>query len=172
MKNVCHRDIKPSNVLYDADSKKIKIIDFGTSKKFLRRNKKFDMLTITGTLFYRAPEMFIGGGYDQKVDIWSIGIMIYKLICGRTPFESLYLSDTIQNIKQNEPLFDGQIWEGVNSNLKNLIKRMLKKDPIYRLNASDCLKDVQFYSLTFLKLTNLTQSYQQILNQQIQEQNF
>jgi calcium-dependent protein kinase len=44
------------------------------------------MLTITGTLYYRAPEMFMGGGYNEKVDIWSSGIMIYKLITGRTPF--------------------------------------------------------------------------------------
>ena len=44
------------------------------------------MLTITGTLFYRAPEMFIGGGYDQKVDVWAVGVMIYKLNCGKTPF--------------------------------------------------------------------------------------
>ena len=63
-KHVCHRDLKPSNILYDTENKKIKIIDFGTSKKFFRRQHKFDMLTITGTLFYRAPEMFIGGGYD------------------------------------------------------------------------------------------------------------
>lgn len=86
-------------MLYDAENKKIKIIDFGTSKKFFRRNKKFDMLTITGTLFYRAPEMFVGGGYDEKVDIWSVGIMIYRLISGFTPFESPYLSDTINKIK-------------------------------------------------------------------------
>ena len=63
-KNICHRDFKPENVLYDSENKKIKIIDFGTSKKFIRRNTKFDMLTLTGTLFYRAPEMFVGGGYD------------------------------------------------------------------------------------------------------------
>lgn len=43
--------------------------------------------------------MFSGGGYDEKVDVWSIGITIYKLICGKTPFESIYLSDTINRIK-------------------------------------------------------------------------
>jgi len=63
-KNISHRDLKPENVLYDSETKSIKLIDFGTSKKFLRRDAKIDMLTITGTLFYRAPEMFSGGGYD------------------------------------------------------------------------------------------------------------
>ena len=54
-KHVAHRDLKPSNILYDHENRKIKIIDLGTSKKFFRRNQKCDMLTITGTLFYRAP---------------------------------------------------------------------------------------------------------------------
>ena len=44
------------------------------------------MLTITGTLYYRAPEMFSGGGYNEKVDIWATGITIYKIVTGRTPF--------------------------------------------------------------------------------------
>lgn len=46
------------------------------------------MLTITGTLNYRAPQMFLGGGYDEKVDIWAAGITLYQLITGKTPFES------------------------------------------------------------------------------------
>ncbi len=61
---MAHRDIKPENVLYDREKRMIKIIDFGTAKKFIRRHKRFEMLTITGTPFYRAPEMFTGGGYD------------------------------------------------------------------------------------------------------------
>ncbi len=46
------------------------------------------MLTLTGTPYYRAPEMFMGGGYDERVDIWALGVMIYKLIAKSTPFES------------------------------------------------------------------------------------
>lgn len=61
---ICHRDIKPDNILYDRTNNQIKIIDFGISKKINVRGKQIDMLTITGTLFYRAPEMFLGGGYD------------------------------------------------------------------------------------------------------------
>ncbi len=63
-KGVCHRDIKPDNIMINEEEKKIKIIDFGISKKMIVRKQKIDMLTITGTLFYRAPEMFIGGGYN------------------------------------------------------------------------------------------------------------
>lgn len=61
---ICHRDIKPENILYDEVNKSVKIIDFGISKKLMNRGRDTDMLTITGTLYYRAPEMFEGGGYD------------------------------------------------------------------------------------------------------------
>ncbi len=53
--NICHRDIKPENILYDEANNRIKIIDFGISKKITNRGSKRDMLTITGTLYYRAP---------------------------------------------------------------------------------------------------------------------
>lgn len=54
-KGVSHRDIKPENIMINEEDKKIKIIDFGIAKKMISRKQKIDMLTITGTLFYRAP---------------------------------------------------------------------------------------------------------------------
>ena len=48
------------------------------------------MLTHTGTLYYKAPQMFLGGGYDQKIDNWALGVTIYKLVTRKTPFESIY----------------------------------------------------------------------------------
>ena len=60
-KKIVHRDIKPDNVLYCQEKKQIKMIDFGISRKFKKRGLLTDMWTITGTLYYRAPEMFSGG---------------------------------------------------------------------------------------------------------------
>ena len=54
-KGICHRDLKPDNIMIDSQAKRIKILDFGVCKNMIRRKKKTDMLTITGTLFYRAP---------------------------------------------------------------------------------------------------------------------
>ena len=59
--DIVHRDIKPENILYNPESKTIKLVDFGISKRFRRRGALIDMWTITGTLYYRAPEMFSGG---------------------------------------------------------------------------------------------------------------
>lgn len=56
------------------------------------------MLTIIGTNFYIAPEVFLGGGYDERIDLWALGVTIFKLIEGKTPFESEYHSDTIRKI--------------------------------------------------------------------------
>lgn len=55
---ICHRDIKPENILYDRGNSSVKLIDFGISKKLVDRGRKKEMLTLTGTPYYRAPEMF------------------------------------------------------------------------------------------------------------------
>lgn len=87
-KGVSHRDIKPDNIMINRGRQKIKIIDFGIAKKMIVRRQKVDMLTITGTLFYRAPEMFLGGGYNEKVDVWAAGVTLWEVLRGKTPFAS------------------------------------------------------------------------------------
>lgn len=94
-KGLSHRDIKPDNIMVNKDLKKIKIIDFGIAKKMIVRKQKVDMLTITGTLFYRAPEMFLGGGYNEKVDVWAPGVTLWEVLKGKTPFASEFHSETI-----------------------------------------------------------------------------
>ena len=50
------------------------------------------MITVVGTHFYLAPEVYQGGGYDESIDLWALGITIYKLVTGSTPFESIYVN--------------------------------------------------------------------------------
>lgn len=64
------------------------------------------MLTIIGSPLYLAPEIYLGGGYDERIDLWSLGVTIYKLIAGFTPFESEYHSDTIANIIKGQAKFE------------------------------------------------------------------
>ena len=79
---VVHRDIKPENIMYGRDGE-IKLIDFGLSK---RVQDKFTWLnTVAGTPFYMAPEV-LDGEYNSKCDIWSLGVLMYVLLCGYLPF--------------------------------------------------------------------------------------
>ena len=147
---ICHRDLKPDNILYDYATQQIKIIDFGISKKTFLRGSKREMLTIIGTSCFLSPEMLQGGGYDEKVDLWALGITIYKLITGFTPFESEYHSDTILNILKCAPKFDEFQWDNYSSHLKDFISKLLKK-PVERLTIFEAkqhrfLKDESFKS--------------------------
>lgn len=86
---VCHRDIKPQNILYSlGNSPPLKLIDFEISK--LVSSSKFEMWTVTGSLFYKAPEMF-SGSYTSKIDIWAIGVVAYELLHGNPPFVKEYV---------------------------------------------------------------------------------
>ena len=82
-----HRDLKPENILYSNESPDsiLKIIDFGTSRKFKMKEK---MKETCGTPYYIAPEV-INGKYNEKCDIWSIGIILYIMLCGYPPFNGV-----------------------------------------------------------------------------------
>ncbi len=79
---VVHRDLKPDNMLYDKESKALKIIDFGTARNLAADAK---ISGLTGTLYYIAPEV-LKGSYDFKCDIWSCGVILYILLSGAPPF--------------------------------------------------------------------------------------
>lgn len=101
------------------------------------------MLTVTGTPFYRAPEMFEGGGYDEMVDMWALGITMFQLMTGQTPFESQYPSETIANIMKAEFSFPAQAEAKYSRSARNLVTRLLKKRN-ERLTAKQAIKDLWF----------------------------
>ena len=68
------------------------------------------MLTIIGTHKYQAPEVLKGGGYDEKVDLWSAGVTLYQMACGETPFESEYKGDVINKILEGKVTFPVDKW--------------------------------------------------------------
>jgi len=85
-RNITHRDIKPENILLESkelDKLEVKIADFGFSCVF---DPNDGLKTVLGSPLYMAPELIKAESYDEKVDIWSIGVISYMLLSGRSPF--------------------------------------------------------------------------------------
>lgn len=83
---------------------------------------KKQMMTGTGTINYKAPELFRYGFYDELIDEWAAGVTIYRMIAGTTPFESNYISDTIANIEKCVFEFKEGVW----SNYSNVVKELMR----------------------------------------------
>lgn len=84
--NIAHRDLKPENILLESSSDKkleVKIADFGFSCLF---DPKQGLDTILGSPLYMAPELILRKKYNEKVDVWSLGVITYMLLSGKNPF--------------------------------------------------------------------------------------
>lgn len=92
--------------------------------------------------------MFTGGGYNEKVDIWAAGVLLFKMVAGRTPFESEYHSQTINNIMSADITFP-PAFEKYSSQLTALISKIFNKDPKERPSAIECLRDGWFCNVPF-----------------------
>ena len=100
---IVHRDLKPENFLLASDESdsEIKLIDFGLSKRFTNKH----MHTVVGTPFYVAPEV-LKGDYDNQCDIWSLGVILFILLCGYPPFEGNSNKEIFNHILHQELIFD------------------------------------------------------------------
>ena len=94
--HVVHRDLKPENVVFFEKLGMVKLTDFGFSNKFDPGQR---LLTSCGSLAYSAPEILLGDAYDAPaVDIWSLGVILYMLVCGAAPFQEANDSETLTMI--------------------------------------------------------------------------
>ena len=115
----------------------IKLIDFGLSKRSTRGKK---LKTIAGTPYYMAPEVMNGENYNSKVDIWSLGVILYVFMSGYLPFQGENQAEVFEKITKGEPHFKHKEFRDCSQTVINLIKLMLQRDPKNRLSAADALK--------------------------------
>ncbi|CAF0965840.1 unnamed protein product [Rotaria magnacalcarata] len=142
--SVTHRDLKPENVLLtspDTNETLVKITDFGLSR-FI--NETTLMKTFCGTPNYLAPEVLSTrgeGSYSNKVDVWSLGVILYICLVGYPPF-----SDSISGTPLSDQIIKGlytfpdEFWSEVSESVKDLIRKMMCIDPVKRLTIDGVLE--------------------------------
>lgn len=137
--NVVHRDLKPENLLYKSKSAdaKIKIADFGLAK--LLSDESMMMKTACGTPGYVAPEILESKAYNSKVDMWSLGVILYILLCGFPPFYDDNNAKLFAQIKSGRFSYPKEYWKNVSDDAKDLINNLLVVDPAKRLDAKGVL---------------------------------
>ncbi|KAL6503021.1 Calcium-dependent protein kinase 17 [Orobanche hederae] len=134
---VIHRDLKPENFLLlnkDEDAP-LKATDFGLSV-FYKQGEHFK--DIVGSAYYIAPEV-LKRKYGPEVDIWSVGVMLYILLCGVPPFWAESETGIFNAILRGHVDFSSDPWPSVSSGAKDLVRKMLNSDPKQRLTAAQVL---------------------------------
>jgi calcium-dependent protein kinase len=121
---------------------KIKIIDFGTSQEFIIGSKK-KMEERYGTPYYIAPDV-LNKSYNEKCDIWSLGVILYILLVGYPPFNGSDDKKIIDAVKKGKFTLDEPEWDDVSEEAIDLVKKCLTYDPEKRITAGEALDHAWF----------------------------
>ncbi|NXC08787.1 KS6A2 kinase, partial [Orthonyx spaldingii] len=157
---VVHRDLKPSNILYMDESgnpDSIRICDFGFAKQLRAENGL--LMTPCYTANFVAPEVLKRQGYDAACDIWSLGILLYTMLAGFTPFAN-GPDDTpeeiLARIGSGKYALTGGNWDSVSDNAKDIVSKMLHVDPHQRLTAVQVLRHPWIVNREYLSQNQLS----------------
>ncbi|PON42071.1 Calcium dependent protein kinase [Parasponia andersonii] len=134
---VMHRDLKPENFLFvnEQEDSPLKAIDFGLSV-FFKPGEIFS--DVVGSPYYLAPEI-LQRHYGPEADIWSAGVIIYILLCGVPPFWAETEHEIFEEVLHGVLDFSSDPWPSISESAKDLVKRMLVRDPKKRLTAREVL---------------------------------
>jgi len=137
---IAHRDLKPENLLCSGEGSQmlIKIADFGLSKIFAGGQQ---LETSCGTPDYAAPEVLTGEqAYDKSVDLWSVGVITYVLLCGYPPFYAQSQPALFEKIIHADYDFPEPEWNHISSTAKEFIRGLLVLMPSQRFTVDQCLE--------------------------------
>lgn len=136
-KNIVHRDLKPENIIIEKETKRVKLIDFGLSKKMASKDSK--MGSEVGTFMYSAPQVD-EGRYTKKCDIWSAGIILYLMLTGHYPFNCQTIDEIIKVKKKFKLKFKEYYWCKVSPQARDLLARCMAQKESDRLSAWEAIK--------------------------------
>lgn len=146
---ILHRDLKPENILLD-EFCNVKLSDFGWAAKLKEGQER---RTFCGTYEYMAPEIFEGDDYDFAIDVWALGILLYELLHGHSPFSSTSVFKVYKNIIKTPLTFGPHI----DSKAADLITRILDIEPSNRLTIEQIKTHPFLNQIPSLSLENLNQ---------------
>jgi serine/threonine protein kinase len=152
--DVVHRDVKPENILLadnDDSAIHVKLCDFGLARSLFRKPSSDSLsssdgeaspltpgrsraYSSVGSNYYVAPEICYGAAYDTAVDIYSLGVTVYIVLCGFPPVFSGSEADA-------RVMFPNAYWKDISDDAKDLVRRMLNPDPTARISATEALQD-------------------------------
>jgi len=155
---IAHRDLKPENILLKDTSEEaeIKITDFGLSKIFSDDVAgEVVMKTACGTPGYVAPEVLMHENYSSQVDLWSIGVIVYILLCGFPPFYGDNDNQMFRKIKAGQYKFLAPYWDPISADAKDFVSKLLVVDSSKRMDCERALKHKWLAGTTQVSTKNL-----------------
>ncbi len=135
-KGLIHRDIKPANIWLEAPRRRVKLLDFGLARASAQDAGLTQQGMIIGTPSYMAPEQARGEKVDARCDLWSLGVVLYRLCTGKLPFRGNDTVSTLLAVANTVPSPPVEINAKVPAGLSDLAMRLLEKDPARRLASA------------------------------------
>lgn len=132
-------DLKPENLLYvtSAPDAELVLADFGIAKHLDSASEK--LTSMAGSFGYAAPEVMLREPHGKAVDMWSLGVITYTLLCGYSPFRSESLPDLIEECRTARVVFHDRYWRDVSEDAKDFIMALLQPDQNRRATSRDAL---------------------------------